>query len=119
LRAAANDIGAIIGRGRNLVERLLDELDATTSNLGQIQDEIEETTKGDANSNRRNAMMAAVSLPTRSKVIVNLGTALTRLSDAAPGKKEARQTAAEQAVAGVTNPFAPRPPPKLIVSNVK
>lgn len=35
------------------------------------------------------------------------------------GKKIAARLAAEQAVTGATNPFAPRPPPKLIVNNAK
>lgn len=64
-----------IGRGRDLTLRLLDELDATTSHIGQLETEIEAATASDLNSTRRTAMLKAVSLPSRAGVIKDLSAA--------------------------------------------
>ena len=64
-----------ISRGRDLTLRLLDELDATTTNVGQLQELIEEATAGDKTAQRRNAMMRAVELPSRAGVIKDLSAA--------------------------------------------
>ncbi len=64
-----------IGRGRDLTLRLLDELDAATTNVGVLQSMIEEATIGDKTPQRRNAMMRAVELPSRAGVIKDLSAA--------------------------------------------
>jgi hypothetical protein len=64
-----------IGRGRDLTLRLLDELDAATTNVGELQEMIEEATAGDKTAQRRNAMMRAVELPSRAGVIKDLSAA--------------------------------------------
>lgn len=64
-----------IGRGRDLTLRLLDELDASTTRVGELEAMIEEETRGDSNSTRRNSMMRAVSLGGRATVMRDLSTA--------------------------------------------
>jgi len=66
---------SVIGRGRDLTLRLLDELDATTTHVGELEEMIEEETAGDQSSQRRNAMLKAVSLPSRATVIRDLSNA--------------------------------------------
>ena len=64
-----------IGRGRDLALRLLDELDAATTNVGELREMIEAETSGDKTVQRRNAMMRAVELPSRAGVIKDLSAA--------------------------------------------
>lgn len=89
---------AIIGRGRILALRMLDELDATTSHIGEIEEAIEEATPGRSGARRREAMMKAVSLPVRAGTLKNLALAVKTLAEtlAPAGKKAA---AAEEAKA--------------------
>jgi len=102
--------------GRDLALRLLDELDATTSHIGEIEDLIEDETHEDANTRRRTAMMRAVSLPARSMTLKTIAQALGALKDVEgeKGKKEQREDAAREAARGK---FAPPAPPKLVVDN--
>src|ERR1700719_1248221 len=55
-----------IGNGRYLTMRLLADLDATTSHVGELEDLI---VAEEDNAKRRNAMMRAVSLPGRAAVM--------------------------------------------------
>ena len=64
-----------IARGRDLTLRLLDELDATTSHVGELEEAIEAETTGDKTGQRRAAMMKAVGLPSRAGVIKDLSAA--------------------------------------------
>lgn len=85
--------GAIADHARQLVARMLDELDAVTSHQGELEDAIEILTANDEDDRRRDAMMKAVSLPIRSQVAKNLATTLKTINEAsAPqGKKAAAQ----------------------------
>lgn len=109
---------AIVGRGRNLVLRMMDELEATTSRLGELEGMIVSATdEGDAGK-QREAMMQAISLKQRSDVLKALATAAKTLAEtpaaAAGGKKAEKQNAAER----VGGRFAPPAgPPKLVVNN--
>lgn len=107
---------AIVGRGRNLVMRMMDELDATTTRLGELEAMIVSSTdEGDANG-QRSALMSAVSLKTRSDVLKALATAAKTLAEsgAAQGIKKARQEAGER-VATSSGKFAsPAPPLRLV-----
>lgn len=113
----ATDPEQIVGRGQNLILRLMDELDASTSNAETIEELINihiEDTRAKA------AMMKAVSLSGRAGVIKALATALKTLSEAktaAPEGKKAQRQAAAEAVATSGNKFAPRSGPRLAVSN--
>lgn len=99
--AAAADVGSIIGRGRNLINRLLDELDASTTKIGELEDLIEKATADDKDPRRYNALMKAVGLPTRAGAMKNLANALKTLNEAkTTGKKEQAQEAADTAGTG-------------------
>jgi hypothetical protein len=63
---------AAINYGRSLTMRLLSELDAVTSHLGELEREI---VAGTEPASRRSAMLKAVSLPIRAAVMVDLATA--------------------------------------------
>lgn len=108
-------IEEVIGRGRNLIDRLLDELDAETLHKGEMEVIIQMSETDPA---RVQALKQAVSLSTRAKTLQTLALALKTMGEtAAPeGKKAQRKSAAEAATAP-GGKFAPRPGPKLVVDN--
>lgn len=107
----------VIGRGRNLADRLLDELDALTLHHGEMDVIIQENEQDPV---RQQALRQAVSLPTRAKTLQTLALALKTMSETQAetpkGKKAAKQAAAEE-LAEPGNKFAPRPGPRLAVDN--
>ena len=109
---------AIIGRGRNLTLRLLDELDATTSRLDELRGMIDAAADGDGKA--REAMEQALSLKVRSDVLKSLAlTAKTFAEAGAPsGVKAERQAKAQKAASG-GGKFAPPAAPKLAVDNTR
>ncbi len=90
----------IVDRGRDLALRLLDELDATTAHLGEIEAAIVNETADDPDGRRRQVMLRAVDLPRRAAILKDIATAARTLGDAAPGKKEQAAAAAGQAASG-------------------
>lgn len=68
-----------IKAARILVQRLLGELLAATSHPGEMEAMIETDTAGGRDQKRRNALMRAVSLPSRAGVIRDLSAALKNL----------------------------------------
>ena len=98
--AAAAEPKELIRRGRDLVGRLLDELDSSTTHVGQLEELIMAETEGDRDGRRRAAMLRAVALPTRAAVLKNLAAATRIMSEAAPGKKDEAAEAARTAGAG-------------------
>ena len=92
---------AIVGRGRSLVLRMLDELDATTAHLGEIEKAIVEETEND-DGRRREAMLSAVSLKARSDIVKTLALAAKTFAEtgAPAGKKAEAAEAAKTAGAG-------------------
>ncbi|MCE4223413.1 hypothetical protein HCU64_06585 [Methylobacterium sp. C25] len=109
---------AIIGRGQKLAVRMLDELEADTANIGEIETAIEDATTGKNDARRRDAMLKAVSLPSRAGTLKNLALAAKTFAEAsAPdGKKKQRQSAADQALSG-GGKFAQRNGPRLVHSS--
>lgn len=107
----------IVGRGRNLALRMMDELDATSSRLGELETFIAEATDGDESQRRVEALMKAISLPSRANTLKTLAQAVKTLAEtAAPeGKKAQRQAAAEN----VSGRFAAPSAPKLAVDNTR
>lgn len=122
LSAAPVELDDILAQGREIVGRLFNELSFVTSNIGDLEEMIFEETADDDNDKRRDAMLKAVSLGSRSGVARNLATAFKTLQDSGigvgkKGKKEQQQEAAQEiASAGL---FAPRRAPKLVVDNGK
>lgn len=107
---------AIVGRGRNLVMRMLDELDATTSRDGELEAMIVSATDSDDAGRQREALQQAVSLKGRSEVLKALATAAKTLAEAgAPaGVKKQRQEAGERVAKGGGKFSAPAPPLRLV-----
>lgn len=84
---------AIADHARDLVARMLDELDAVTSRQGELEEAIEILTANDEDDRRRDTMMKAVSLPIRSMIAKNLASTLKTINEtsAPQGKKAATQ----------------------------
>lgn len=114
LTAATMDPETIIGRGRNLVLRLMDELDAVTANLGEITEAIYGETAKDDVDGRREAMLRAVSLKARSETLKTLALAAKTLAETTvpEGKKAQRQARAEQ-ISGEGRFAVPSAPPQF------
>lgn len=111
----APKIDEVIGRGRNLADRLLDELDAETMHRGEMETII---TMSEEDPARRQALLQAVSLPTRAKTLQTLALALKTMGETAgaTGKKKQKQDAAEAATES-GGKFAPRARPRLVSNN--
>lgn len=96
------EAAVIAERGRQLVGRMLDELDATTTHQGELEEMIEDVTANDRDSKRRDAMMGAISLGGRAKTLKELATAFKTINEAAApqGKKAAQQDRAREVAGG-------------------
>ncbi|WP_207458643.1 Lrp/AsnC family transcriptional regulator [Azospirillum sp. SYSU D00513] len=116
---SADEVRDHVEHGREIASRMLDELDATTSHVGELAAMIEEETAEDRDGKRRNAMLKAISLPARAMTLKTLAQALAVMKEVAggaSGKKEEAKAQAENA-AKPGNKFAPPAPPKLVVDN--
>ena len=109
---------AIVERGRKLAVEMLDELEAGTARIGEIEQAIEDATPGKGDARRRDAMLKAVSLSSRAGTLKNLALAAKTFAEAAvpDGKKKQRQAAADQTASG-GGKFAQRSGPRLVASN--
>jgi len=114
-REPVPDAAAIAERGRGLVSRMLDELDATTTHAGKLEEMIEEITAKDRDGRRRDGMLGAISLGGRAKTLKELATAFKTINEAsAPqGKKAAAQDRAREVAGG--SRFRPVGTPALSV----
>ena len=110
----ATDPEQIVGKGHNLIFRLLDELDASTSKIGELEMLIEANVE---DPRQQAAMLKAVSLAGRANVVKALATAFKTWNEAkAPeGKKAQRQENAQRASSG--GKFGVPNAPKLVVNN--
>lgn len=105
----------VIGRGRNLADRMLDELDALTLHRGEMDVIIQENEQDPA---RLQALKQAVSLPVRVKTLQTLALAIKTMGETAAsggGKKQQRQDRAETASSG--GKYGVRSGPRLAVNN--
>lgn len=93
------DASTIVERGRQLVGRMFNELEAITSYDGELEELIEVATAGDEDDRRRDAMLKAVSLPARSQIAKNLATALKTINEAGAPPKGKKAQAQERAAA--------------------
>lgn len=106
---------AIVDRGRALAMRMLDELDASTSRLGELEALITAGIDGD-NEKQREAALAAVTLKTRAEVLKSLATATKTFAEsgAPAGVKKQRQEAGERVARGGGKYAAPAPPLRVV-----
>lgn len=112
-----------VEHAREIAGRMLDELDAVTSHVGELEQLIEVETADDENGRRRAAMLKAISLPARSMTLKTIMQALAVAKEVAGvgiggGKKEEAKAKAQEA-AKPGNKFAPPAPPRLAVDNTK
>jgi hypothetical protein len=113
----ATDPDQIVGKGHNLIFRLLDELDATTTHQTQLAEMIE---AHEEDPRRRAAMMKAIELPGRANVIKALATAFKTWNEAkAPDGKKAQRQASAEAKVNAGGRGAPGAAPKLAVDNTR
>lgn len=107
---------AIVGRGRNLVMRMLDELDATTTRIGELDAIIVDATDSADPAKQREALQQAISLKSRSDVIKALATAAKTFAESGvpAGVKKQRQDAGERVAKGGGKFAAPPPPLRLV-----
>lgn len=102
----------------DLVRRMLDELDATTSHIGDLERLIEAETGADKDGRRRAGMLKAISLPVRSNALRMLLAAQQELSKADGGKKGKREQQADKAREAATGgKFKASAPPLRVVGN--
>lgn len=92
----SSDPKDLVRAGRAIIEMLIQELAWVTSNLDLLEQIIIEETAGAKSSRRRQMLMRIVSLPMRTQAARNLASALSTLSTAGPGKKEAANDAAAE-----------------------
>lgn len=110
----ATDPEQIVGRGHNLIFRLLSELDATTTHGTELAEMIE---THEEDPRRRAAMLKAVSLGGRADVVKALALAFKTWNEskAPEGKKAQRQAKAEKSSSD--GKFGVPTAPKLVVNN--
>lgn len=101
-----------------LAERMLGELDATSMMLDEIEDLIYQETEDDRDPRRRNAMLKAVSLPTRATTLKTIQQTLAAAKESQkPSGKKAEREEQAKGVAQNTTRFAAPKAPHLVVSN--
>jgi hypothetical protein len=101
----------LTGLGRNIINDLLVELTFLNRNHQTLEELVECYVNGERDDRTRARLIKALDHETRSKTMSALATALAKLNDAAPGKKEERQENAEQAAS--TGRFAAPSAPKF------
>jgi hypothetical protein len=66
----------ILSRTNGIIAKFLDELDAESDHIADIEAEIELETASDRSPQRRNAMLRAISLPSRAATVRELSAAI-------------------------------------------
>ena len=101
-------------RGRAIASRMFDELDAVTSNIGELEDMI---STEESDPRRRQALLKALSLAERSTTLKNLSTALKTLNEAGAAAVGGKKAERKQAATVVAGKFGVRQAPTLVVNN--
>jgi hypothetical protein len=89
--------GELTARGRNLILALMEELEFLNQHAEILSELVEDHFSGEKDTNARFKLQKALDHAERTKSCNQLATALAKLNDAAPGKKEQASTAAETA----------------------
>jgi transposase len=95
--ASVKDLTA---RGRNIILALMDELEFLNSHATILSELVEINFGGEKDSSARAKLLKALDHETRTKSSNQLATALAKLNDAMPGKKEQAEEDAKTAAAG-------------------
>jgi hypothetical protein len=94
---AVASTGELTARGRNIILALMEELEFLNKHAEILSELVEDHFNGEKDGNVRGKLQKALDHETRTKSSNQLATALAKLNEAAPGKKEQAQTAAETA----------------------
>ena len=97
---ASASVKDLTGRGRNIILALMDELEFLNRNHETIAGMVEDYVNGEKDAGARAKLMKVLDHETRSKTANYLATALAKLNDAAPGKKEQAEEDAKTAGQG-------------------
>lgn len=112
---ASTPVSALTARGRNIILALMDELEFLNRNHETLSWLVEDYINGEKEDGVRAKLLKALDHETRSKTANYLATALAKLTDAAPGKKQERQENAESASSA--GKYAAPAAPRLVVDN--
>lgn len=112
---ASTPVSALTARGRNIILALMDELEFLNRNHDVLASLVEDYVNGEKQDGVRAKLLKSLDHETRSKTANYLATALAKLTDAAPGKKQERQENAESASSA--GKYAAPSAPRLIVDN--
>ena len=97
---SAATVKDLTGRGRNIILALMDELEFLNRNHETIAGLVEDYVNGEKDAAVRAKLLKSLDHETRSKTANYLATALAKLNDAAPGKKEQADEDAKSAGQG-------------------
>jgi transposase-like protein len=97
---AATPVKVLTARGRNILLALMDELEFLNRNHETIAGMVEDYVNGEKDAAARAKLLKVLDHETRSKTANYLATALAKLNDAAPGKKEQAEEDAKTAGQG-------------------
>lgn len=100
---ASTPVKVLTARGRNIILDLMDELEFLNRNHQTIADMVLDYVNGEKDSSARAKLLKVLDHETRSKTANYLATALAKLNDAAPGKKDEQNDAASGVAAGGDN----------------
>lgn len=107
LTATVKDLTA---RGRNIILALMSELEYLNQNASILMDLVDANFNGEKDGATRAKLMKALDHEVRTKSSNQLATALAKLQDAAPSKKDERQDNAEKSASAgrFAAPAAPK-----------
>jgi hypothetical protein len=97
---AALPISELTARGRNIILDLMSELEFQNRNHETIAGMVEDYVNGEKDAAARAKLLKVLDLETRCKNANQLATALAKLNDAAPGKKQQADDDAKTASQG-------------------
>jgi hypothetical protein len=97
---ASASVHELTARGRNIILALMEELEFLNRHAEELSELVEEHFNGEKDDRIRFKLQRALDHETRTKSSTQLASALQKLQDAAPGKKEEQKTEAERVAAG-------------------
>lgn len=97
---ASTLVSALTSRGRNIILDLMTELEFLNRNHQTLVDMVEDYVNGEKDGQARAKLVRLLDHESRAKAANYLATALAKLVDAAPGKKDQAKADAESAGQG-------------------
>jgi hypothetical protein len=97
---ASASVADLTARGRNIILALMEELEFLNRHAEELSEIVEVLYCGEKDDRIRAKLQKALDHETRTKSSTQLASALQKLQDAAPGKKEEQKTEADRIAAG-------------------